>query len=210
MAAPSGPPTSLGIRTFADSDSPDLGPNGLGLILGDVNAAIVAGGIVQRIAEGLVGSGGLAAPAASIDFSGIPATYRHLLAIWAARSDGAASVLRCHMAGDAGGNYDDAFGYVSTAGAFSGVGGVALSSIRVGWCSGTSDAAGMYASGVVLVADYTATRAYKATVSLSMNPPASFAGGRWNGAAAALARLTFYPDVGSFVAGSRVTLYGIG
>jgi hypothetical protein len=221
MAAPSGTPTSLGIRTFADGDSPDLGPNGLGLILGDVNTAIGAGGFA-KIAEGVVGSAALPSPAASIDFQNVPQTFRHLLIVAGnLRTNTAAgqTALSVRFNNDATNSYGTTI--VTNAGG-AGVNGNAFAAqtqlldamLMNGTTAPAADGGG---TGLLLVGDYRSTTNHKTGVSLSVGgytgttTPAylSMVAFHWRpAAAAAITRVTCFPDTGSFILGT-ISLYGL-
>jgi hypothetical protein len=223
---PTGTPTSLGILKFADGDSPDLGAGGLGAILDSINAAIAAGGFA-KIAAAVVGSAALPAPAASLDFQNIPQTYSHLLATWGElRSNGASGSAGANALGlearcnnDSGTVYNSVIASIAGSAAvnpnaFSGGTYFTDLGLMLGSGAAATESGG---GGFALFPSYRSTTQHKGLIAFGVNGWTGNANGVyftwiagvWRPAAvAAINRLTFFPEAGSFTAG-RLDLYGL-
>lgn len=163
----------------------------------------------------------LTAPAASVTFSSIPGNYRALVLLAQARTDAVleSDNVNWQANGDAGGNYDYAYGRfvgdnTQSSGAFIG-----------SWFGHASRAeavnsrANNFAPGMCWWLGYAladrekqsftpATPAF-GDVSAVSDMDIRVLSGRWR-STAAITSLTFIPQVGpNFVAGSRFALYGV-
>jgi hypothetical protein len=159
--------------------------------------------------EPIAASGGLVliedkllAADGAIDFTGIPATYKHLRLLASLRSaQSTVAGVNVRFNGDAGNNYD-APGTLNTP-----------SWPLMGFLCGTDRTAGLHAFLVLEIADYLATGHWKSGtwragwVDAASNITAdSF--GHWK-SMTAINRLQLIPAAGVFAAGSRATLYGV-
>lgn len=168
----------------------------------------------QKIAETILG-----AAAASVTFSSIPATFRHLRLEIAARGDAAAEEVKALLRfnGDTGANYDgqsSAFLEVDnqvTSEALAGT------SIDLGSNIPGANAPASHACALAItVLDYARTQWHKAVHAESFHMLAAtttklrnvLGGGRWR-STAAITSLTVPVSSGNFVAGSIFTLWGL-
>lgn len=158
----------------------------------------------------VVGGGG----AASVAFSAISAAYRHLLIVFACRSDdGATQALLLQFNGDTTANYDWEAGSFIDGGAFAG-NSAGATSIRVAVMTNSSGSALAMAAGSILLPYYSTTTQDKSAVGSGvLVDPASanrnVSGGAWRTANAAITGISIFPAAGSFVANSSFSLYGI-
>lgn len=164
----------------------------------------------------------LASTAATLDFTAIPATYKHLVLEISARSDVATTFTNTYarVNNDSGANYD--FEYVenfaatrSSSESFGVVFGVI-----VGATVGTTGTANRFGSGTTHILNYASTDMHKifrvvggvAYSSAANGIRTLDAYGVWRNTAA-IDRLTVYPQQpasgGNFAAGTRATLYGV-
>lgn len=157
----------------------------------------------------------LGSDVASVTFSSIPGTYKHLLLLWQAASDqAAAQSLFLRFNGDTGANYD-----WELAGAAGGTAALAESlaqaQIRIGSLSGTSNASSA-ATGRVDIPNYasaswhqqlTAQATYRSAASFG-DMVASSWGGYWRNTAT-VTSITAIVTTGNIKTTSRFTLYGI-
>ncbi|MBI4034362.1 DUF2190 family protein, partial [Candidatus Saccharibacteria bacterium] len=176
---------------------------------------------------GSSGSGGmtklydttLGASAASFDIQNIPSGYDHLELKWTFRGDEATtwnySLLRFNN--DSGSNYNYNYLYDSSSGSGHASNASATSG-RFGGYLGTSASSNRFMSGTTDIVNYANSsnqKSWNSTVSgLSWNDTtadqySTFSSGIWRDTSA-VNRITILPTSGNFVAGSRVTLYGIG
>ena len=164
-----------------------------------------------------IGDTTLGAPAAQIDFQNIPQTFAHLLALITARGDVAATLtalnLRCN--GDVGANYWVQGGQASAA-TMTAAESLSQTLAIIGYATGATAIAGYQGSAILFVPNYTAATP-KTMLNLSGILTSGGTGGqvfRFGSAeyaqSLAVNRLTFLPGGGNFIAGSRVTLYGMG
>ena len=163
-----------------------------------------------KIAETLLGSA-----AASISFSSIPATFRHLLIVLAGRTD-RASVTRdtvlLRVNSDSGANYDrqDLAAQNTTV---TGSQSLAATSADVGTLAAANATAGR--SGVLrlLIADYAGTTFWKSFVSESaaMDGGGNLIprGGQWKSTAAIDTVAFTTAGAANFLTGTLASLYGI-
>jgi hypothetical protein len=154
---------------------------------------------------------------ASWDVSSISQAYNHLRIVFSGRGDGAAVVTPVHMRlnNDSGANYDSQY----LIGQKTLVVGAEQIGATYGWPGEYVDAsatANLAANFDLLLVDYVSTTFYKTWVSKSYAPwgvltntvaVAGF-GGTWRNTGA-VNRVTILPNSGNFVAGSRLTIYGL-
>lgn len=160
----------------------------------------------------------LGVAAAQIDVTGIVATYAHLLITVYCRSDGGATFygLNARFNGDTGANYDGqiARGSATTASATESFG---ATGIRVGLCTGATASANVFSGNQIFVPNYANSSNNKQTISIDANKIGTSTtnlitevlGGSWR-SNAAINRITFYPDTGNFIAGTRLTIHAMG
>lgn len=158
---------------------------------------------------------------ATVDFSSIPQSYRHLKIEYAARSAtaGLASFdLVCQFNGDSGANYDWERHY-ATGTAVSAAESIAASWGHVGFTTGpTATTATRFARGTIDIPYYTDSQE-KDAVGDWIAPRTTATGNTYRGTsgthwrnASAITRVVLFPASGSAAVwgvGSKVTLYGV-
>ena len=159
----------------------------------------------------------LAAPAATVDFAAIPATYAHLLLVSYARGviAGGATGLAMRYNNDVAANYSWArIRGASPSVVFAEVPGQTF--LHVGTIPATDAAAKFLGPSLALIPNYAQTTGHKPNIGFGGTTSSGGAGtyfievvnGVWLPATtAAINRLTLFPSGGSFAAGSRFTLY---
>lgn len=170
-------------------------------------------GVMRPIAETLLGSA-----TASITFSSISATdFTHLELVWQARGDNAALTLSLwgRFNADAGANYDwQRMGATATAAA--GVEGIGVAQMELGLLAGSTGVANSFGGGRILIPSYAGTTAHKTAHGVSGHKAANSTTNVWMMAnagfwrsAAAINSITLLPSAGNFIAGTKMTLYGM-
>lgn len=161
----------------------------------------------------------LGADAASIDFQSIADSYAHLLIVGTVRTTEAAiqSSLLVRLNNDSGANYSCAYFYVLAGGA-TGVGAASqtATSITAALVSGGTATAGNAAALRIMLPAYAGTTFRKSLRCESEysrddganDPVTTFGGGTWR-STAAVSRVTVLPGANDFLAGSRLSLYGL-
>lgn len=159
----------------------------------------------------------LASPAASVTFSAIPGTYRHLRLRIMAASNRAVAVedATIQLNGDTGANYDSEHAYVesTTVHAIEALAGTSIQYCL--GCPGTSGAANNAGISDIQFPWYAGTAWNKDCIALKGQQGTTSSGslfwgstlGHWRSTAAITSIVIALP-VGSFVAGSRFALYG--
>lgn len=160
----------------------------------------------------------LGAPAASIDLTGIVATYAHLLIVAQLRCDHATVVASAGIRfnNDATAIYDWERIY-GTAATPTSAETFADTSGQIGNIPGSSVAAGIAGSLSIFIPNYAGTtfnKAYTSTVNhkggvSSGNMFSGVWGGQWR-SSVAINRVTLVQTGSNFIAGSRVTVYAMG
>lgn len=158
---------------------------------------------------------------ASVSWTSIPQTYKHLMIIIDARSDPAVTYQNCYLRfnNDSGANYarlytlsDLAMGSptISSASSQSAGGGFVVPGASLGGAS-------VFGGGVAWIRGYSsATSQAKHLSSVSSAGIATSIGARawhmtWSpAAAAAINRIDLFPETGNWLTGSRFSLYGFG
>jgi hypothetical protein len=187
-------------------------------MIGAITAGLLAGGVAastnsyESIATYTVGSGG----SASITFSSIPSTYKHLQVRWFAKTDRADTddVVLMQLNSDTSANYSWHWlrgnGTAAIAGATSSASNIA---IQYG-ASGNSGATNVFAGAVLDILDYQDTNKYKTTRSLQgfdLNGSGwiYLTSGNWR-STSAVTSITLDQQYGSnFAQYSSFALYGI-
>ena len=165
----------------------------------------------------LIADSTLSAPAASFDITNIPPTYKHLQIVASLRTTKAAifDPVRIRFNNDSGPNYQNVIQYT--------VDGINATTEENSATGGYTEAmaanspSGSFAAITVWIPDYASTvTTYKNFTSTSgglkdaTSPHLVDAGGSWKGGGAAISRITLVPGTGpNFLAGSRVTVYGL-
>jgi hypothetical protein len=156
----------------------------------------------------------LSADAASFDVQNIPQSYKHLEIYLSARAAAASSQqnILVRFNNDSGNNYTSQQTTVSGA-SFGGSALSGTSSMHMGFVAGNSGTAG-HAGGVkMVIPDYARTSYNKTIHSEGAAPLAAFylqeCSGIWVDTDA-ITRIQMFPDSGNWLAGSRLTIYGIG
>ena len=166
----------------------------------------------------VIGENVLAAPAASIDFSSIPGTYRHLLIEFWGRTTEAntGTGLVIHFNGDTAANYDYQrdFGNATTPSATSAAG---TATPLAGFVPGASATAGRAGASSILIPAYASTAFNKVALqvggSVQTTATTGFLGENgfvnWR-STAAITQVTLKLQSGAnFATGTIATLYGL-
>jgi len=161
----------------------------------------------------------LGAPAASFDFTAIPATYNHLKLIITGRGDTALSNIGVYAIfnADGGANYDWERLYVSFTAATCSewIGQTAAS---IGNFAAANAAAGICGASEIMLPDYKGTTLNKTYISNGVNKLSTAPTGNihiynnyghWR-SSAAINQITITPSAGNFITGSIASLYGLG
>lgn len=165
-----------------------------------------------------IGTQVLGSPAASVTFSSIPTSFRHLRLTWSARSDTAGSSVisvDLRINGDTGANYDGNFMQVVGSTVGTGIDSVGRTSCFVGKASSAGWASGSWGIGVIDLFDWNHPAAASKIQVLSRytlwidttNTSTGLTGYIYIGSAP-YTSLTMLMDSGNFVAGSSFTLWG--
>lgn len=176
--------------------------------------AAAGGGAMIHIAETIV----TGSVAASITFSSIPGTYRHLLlqlvGLGDATSGTGGTTLQMQMNGDTGSNYDTVSDDLSASGT-DGVQAFSVASMGFHYFENASGSA--YPTAVAAwIYDYARTAWNKmmsatgvmAYQSSSVGMRNKLASGMWK-STAAVTSLTIFPSGGNFAVGTVATLFGV-
>ena len=157
---------------------------------------------------------------ASFDVSSISGAYNHLRLHLLIRGDTAAANTRFQMRfnNDTAGNYDWQRMFLAAAGPPGGQESFAATSLEVGDIPAATSTASLFGQGVIDIAAYAQTTAHKLEQfsGTSIEGPGTgtgnmvlwSSGGRWR-STAAINRITIFPAAGNFIAGSRLTIYGL-
>lgn len=170
-------------------------------------------GMVRPIADVIAGGA-----VASIDLTSIPGTFAHLLAVSYVRCDLAATNnnLLARFNNDSAANYDYQRVYGAAAAA-SAAETFAQGFAILGGIAGNTAGANLFSGLITFIPHYAAAVNNKVALSLaalkfgvaSGNMQAELNVGFWR-SNNAINRISFLPGGGNLVAGSRVTLYGMG
>jgi hypothetical protein len=161
----------------------------------------------------LISAQALAAPAATIDFSSIPATYTHLLLMWNVRGTAAAALanMSLRLNNDSAGNYDSVRQIDGT-----GVTAAAGTSLALAQIPANTATAGQAGTGRCELPYYVDTTFRKSvngiggaveTVGTTTTYHVYNSYGTWRNTAA-VTRATLILDTGNFATGSLAALYG--
>lgn len=192
-----------------------LGPSSLGSGAPDATKVLAGDGSWQSGMVRLADSTATGA-VASFDFSGLPVTFAHLMVVLYLRGDAAVdqvtATVRFNNDATAVYLYEVMTALNNVAPTSSLVSG--QTSGKLGSVSGGSALASTFGVGDILVPHYaqaTGNKTYTARMAnvTGANGSAEQLSGRW-GSSAAINRVTVLPSSGNFVAGSRVTIYGLG
>lgn len=153
----------------------------------------------------------------NIDFPNIPPTFAHLHVVFQGRHDasGTFDFLYFRANGDNAGNYDYTDQRNTGAAVWAVAEGLAQVWARCGLVTGASATAGKPGSGELTIQNYAGAIFQKTFVgrgSTSNSISGAIIAGRWGGLwrnSNPISRLTLYPGVGNFIAGTRATLYGL-
>jgi len=160
----------------------------------------------------------LGAPAASFDFTAIPATYRHLKLIITGRGDTALPNIGVYAIfnADGGANYDWQRVYIADA-VVTGSEHIAQTAGSIGNFAAATAPAGLSGASEVMFPDYKGTTFNKTYISngvdklstahLNIHIYNNY--GHWR-SSVAINQITITPNAGNFITGSIASLYGIG
>jgi hypothetical protein len=167
---------------------------------------------------GMVADSTLGAAAASIDFTGLPTTYAHLMVFLHARGDTAATWMLASLRfnNDSGANYYQQR-INGTAAAVSASESLAQTALPVGDIPAGSAPAGIGGSCVVFIPGYSTGSFSKGVSSVNAAPAGTATGtlatevrsGFWN-SGANINRITLTASAGNFAIGTRATVYAFG
>lgn len=153
---------------------------------------------------------------ASWDVTGISGSYNALQMFVIARSDVAADSTICWMRfnNDSGANQYEYLYYANSNSVMSATGRTQNTQGYIGNTVAANRGANRFSSHTVDFPGYAATTAYKTALFKTYAPLDSTAmevrsGGYVWLSTAAINRITIYPNSGNFVAGSRLTIYGL-
>lgn len=156
--------------------------------------------------------------AANIDMTSISGTYAHLLVVVYARGDTPAPTTGFNMQfnGDTAANYDYQQ-MVGSAAVIVNSENFASTRISHGAMPANSAGANLFNASVMFIPHYAGTANNKVVISINASKSGTSTGnmldytqaGFWR-SNAAINRITLFPAAGNFVAGTRVTLYGMG
>lgn len=154
---------------------------------------------------------------ASWDVSNISQSYNHLMMVVNARSDTGATdtVVAVRLNNDSSASYDYQNGLVF-ASSFNASETFGATYLRCGSCPAATANASRFSNNNIIIPNYTGTNGFKiVTTDCSFyygtgtgTMIRSIHGGFWPGAIA-ITRVTVFPSAGNFVAGSRLTIYGL-
>jgi hypothetical protein len=154
---------------------------------------------------------------ASWDVQGISQAYNHLKLIYTARGDAVATVIAVNIRfnNDSGAVYDYEITYSSNGTAAGGVA-IAATGGQIPGVAAASATANKVGMGEVLIPNYTGTTFEKMGAAVGGRTESTAAAGQtqetdsfnWR-STAAINRITIFPTSGNFIAGSRLTIYGL-
>lgn len=169
---------------------------------------------VTKIAESVLG-----VVTASVTFSSIPGTYRHLMVVWSGRGDNATASVGLIMQanGDTGANYDSELYqfHGSSSGPFV-LESIGTATPTIGDMCAASATASFAGGGVIEIQNYAGTTFMKQATGRSAFKTANATGNVnheveswfWRNSAAINA-LKLFPSAGNFTAGTVLQLYGM-
>lgn len=205
-----------GVSTVAAASAIDF--IGSAVAVSDVGSGVAAvtitSGAMTRIAQSVLG-----VAAASIDFSGIPATYETLVLELMGRGDTAATFVlpQLRFNNDSGANYDDHSHYAVGGGASpASSSNVGATSAAIGGLTAASATANKPGYATIRIPNYAKTVFQKVAHASVDRFESNVAGGLvtqqtaalWR-STAAINRITLSASAGNFIAGTVATLYGI-
>jgi hypothetical protein len=165
-------------------------------------------GFMRMLADTTLGGS-----AASIDFTSIPSTFAHLMLVAYLRGDAVAAFVNAlvRFNNDSGANYlyEQLNGSGATPGSSTASGQTAAMASQV--AAAASAGAGLFTPIVAWIPGYASTVQTKNLLALSLyagTPLLQLTGSNWSNTAA-INRLTLLPSSGSWITGSRFTLYGL-
>lgn len=185
-----------------------------GWATGDLTlAAQYAKGIGCISDQTLVGS------AATVDVASIVASYAHLLVVAYARGDTAATStnLMLRLNGDTAANYDFQTMTGNTAGAFAAEAFAQALGASVGLIPANTAGANLFGAFIFFIPHYAGSASNKLALSVSSVKTGTTSGsmtnylraGFWR-SNAAINQITLFPAAGNLVAGTRLSVYGMG
>lgn len=185
----------------------------LGWVTGDVVTAAEF-----RKGTGAIYDTTLGASAASIDVTGIVATYAHLRVVVYARGDTAAASVTTLLRfnNDASAIYDWQTTQANNA-TLTATASIGATSVQLGQCAAGTATANIFDAGEIVIPHYAGTTNQKSATALSGFKGAATLGAfgsqttvGWWRSVAAINRVTVFPSAGNFVAGTRLTIYAMG
>lgn len=181
---------------------------------GVFSAAGAGGGGGGASSYELIESNVLGSNAASVTFSSIPSTYKHLQLRIVARGAIASSYEQLNMRfnSDTGTNYSWHWIYGDGSSVTSSTNGPNQSEMRIGQTAGNTTTANTFSAEIVDVLDYANASKYKTIKTLSGKPTTNnfieLNSGNWR-STSAVTSVTLFASGGNLLTGSRFSLYGI-
>lgn len=185
----------------------------LGWATGDVEIAAQYGKGIGSIFDSTLGGS-----AANVDITSIVSSYAHLMLVVYARGDAAAASVLTNLRfnGDTAANYDfqqlqSNVTSVNPSESF------AATSMQAGYAAANTAGANLFSVSIGFIPHYAGSSNNKTCLSLSAmkvgtassNMANILTAGFWR-SSSAITRITLLPSSGNWVAGTRVTLYGMG
>lgn len=213
------PATAPNIPVVANSETLNTAggaaSNGMVTLLNTIRTEILGFGTTLGITGGhkfpvKLAESVLVATAASISFTGIPPGYRSLWIEYLLRTNaGSDSFTFLRFNGDSGAGqylYED----LESSGAAASFAVSSSQGIFLGTIARTADTANVFTAGWARVYAYSDTNKFKAVLGQSSRTVAAMAltSGYWR-STAGINRVDLVPSVGSYIAGSSVTLWGM-
>ncbi len=167
----------------------------------------------------LIGTVMLGSISASVTFSGIPQSYKHLQLRVTSRLSGSATfgVVQAQFNSDIGSNYSihRLLNIGNQPSSAASAGNLSQTSVRAAYVTSADHTGSAFGAGYMDILDYSSTIKNKVTRSLSgfYSASVSYQGlsldsGAWLNTAA-ISSITLTPTAASFAVGSRFSLYGI-
>jgi hypothetical protein len=180
-----------------------------------VFSAAGAGGGAAAGSYELISTTLLSTSTASVSFSSIVGTYKHLQIRMTTRSAGSADVAQLAFNSDTSNNYTDHFLYGNGSSVLSGANTIpSFAGILVGQSLGSGETSNSFATSIVDILDYasssknTTVRSFYGGHTSSWNR-IYLRSGMWNSTSAVTSISLVNNGGASFATGSRISLYGI-
>ena len=161
----------------------------------------------------------LTGDAATITFTSIPATFKHLQIKWFARNDNDAINVEVQLTfnNDTGNNYHRLLTYIDHGNAYTATGEVGQAYLDGGRCAAGQAPADTFDMGEIHINGYASAVGEKAVIVANGNKTSDLVGGMlnmvnhgwWDAGVAAITEIDLDASAGNFIAGSVFSLYGL-